>query len=106
MRVVIVIQINNDMLVEELGVKLGKGEVVKVGYKFILSNGFWYRRTRDKFGNTLTYNSNGYWYKVTRDKFGNVLTYRTSTGSWYEYTRDSFGNQLTHKRGNTNTDKK
>jgi hypothetical protein len=95
------------MLIEELGLEiLGKGDVVKVGYKFILSNGFWYEYTYDSLGNILTYkNSNGYWNKYTRDKLGNKLTHKSSRGYWSETTRDASGNQLTHKRGNINRDK-
>jgi len=34
---------------------------------------------------------NGWWYKYTRDKYGNVLTYKDSDGYIKEYTRDEEG---------------
>jgi hypothetical protein len=115
------------MLVEELGLKLGKGDVVKIEFNIQLGDGDWYNRTSDKFGNTLTYNStgylqeytrdelgnelsckssDGYWSETKRDEFGNKLTHKDSRGFWCEITRDEFGNQLSYKSSYTNTDKK
>jgi YD repeat-containing protein len=85
------------MEVEELGFKVNKG-VVKVDYTIQLSNGYWNKRTRDKFGNQLSYkDSTGFWHEYTYDKFGNELTYKNSTGYWCESTRDKFGNVLSFK---------
>jgi hypothetical protein len=95
------------MRVEELGLEVSGELVVKVGYKFQLSTGFWDEYTRDKFGYILTHkSSNGYWSEHTRDNFGNVLTYKNSRGYWTETTRDEFGRELSYECGNSNSNSK
>ncbi len=43
--------------------------------------------------------SDGYWYERTYDQYGNKLTFKNSTGYWDERTYDTNGKQLTYKDG-------
>jgi hypothetical protein len=62
------------MLIEELGIYLEKGDVVKIEYTLRVKFS-WYVYNIDTYDSVLTYkDSNGYCYKTTRDASGNELT--------------------------------